>query len=131
MSNDAYLAVTADEIAEMDTIALRALADEGKLYSRRSQVAEFKLTPELLAFSGALTIVDKLVTALLSAYRAGGRDPRVENSSYSITVTVWAEDEDLRSSLTYQRRYALEAYEKEAAEKRAEANVEFESSALR
>ena len=130
MSNTAYLAVTEADIEVMDTAALRALADEGSLYSRRSQVAEFRLTPELLAHSGALTTVDKLITALLAAYRAGGREPKVENSSYSITVTVWAEDAELRSSLKYQRRYAVEAAEKEAAEKRAEENVEFSTSAF-
>jgi hypothetical protein len=131
MSNKApLLALSADEINELDTAALRELADEVKLYSRRTQIAEFKLTAELLAHSGALTTVDKLITAILGAYRATGREPKVENSSYSITVTVWAEDEDLRSSLSYQRRYAIEEAEKEAAEKRAEGNVEFESSAF-
>jgi hypothetical protein len=131
MSNTArLLTLSADEITELDTAALRELADEVSLYSRRSQIAEFKLTPELLSHSGALTTIDKLIAALLSAYRAGGREPKVENTSYSITVTVWADDEELRSSLRYQRKYAVEAAEKEAAEKRAEENVQFASSAF-
>lgn len=130
MSDHRLLDFSADEIAEMDTSALRELAEDVSLYSRTTEVAEFRLTPELLSHSGALTIVDKLITALLAAYRATGRDPKVQTTSYSITVRIWAEDADIRNSLAYQRRTAVEDAEREAAEKRAEENVPFSSSAL-
>jgi hypothetical protein len=110
--------VTEDEIAALDTTALRTLATKAlRSYDLRTTVASIALRSEVIEHAGALTVVDKLVQVLKAAYK--GQDAQLHRQyGGSVEVTVWNEDEQLRGSLNYARRVAVK--EAEAAEENTE-----------
>lgn len=103
--------VTEAEIAALDTQALRTLATTAlRSYDLRSTVASIALRPEVIEHAGALSAVDKLVQVLKAAYK--GQEVQISHRyGTSVEVTVWNEDEQLRSSLSYARRVAVKAAE--------------------
>lgn len=103
---------TEDDILRWDTVDLRRWAENLDLYNRRTDVASFRLSPEVIGQAGALTAIDKLVAVLKSAY--ADRDPEVTNAYGSeVSVRVWETNESLRTSLKYRLRRDLEAKVKE------------------
>lgn len=110
--------VSEDDIISADRVQLREWATVGSAgyYNSRRTLASVEFTSEVLATGGILTTLDKLASQLRTAYGTD-EDIRVDIRYSTWEVTAWNLDESLRSNLKYSRRYALEAAEKEAAEK--------------
>jgi hypothetical protein len=103
---------TEEDIARWDSVDLRRWAANLDLYNRKTDVATFRLSSEVIGTAGALTAIDKLVNVLKVAY--ADREPDVTNAYGSqIEVKVWETDEGLRTSLKYRLRRDLEAKVKE------------------
>lgn len=112
MSEFDITTLTEDDLDSATTSQLREWSDAINHYSRRTDIANFRLSPELIGQPGALTAVDKLLSFLKIAYL--DREPVIEANYGNIEVKVWAEDTQLRDTLKYRRRVVIEEQEKKA-----------------
>lgn len=97
-----------DEINALTTAQLRAAVDAYlSEYARYRVVATIDLTDDVISTPGALTAFDKLIEVLLKAHR--DHEPTVRKRyGDSVELRVRPADDQLRSSLRFERRQAIE-----------------------
>lgn len=98
-----FAGLTDEAIKELSTADLRELAeDQLESWARaQAEVANFKITNEVLATPGLLAALEPVIALLRTAY--ADRGPRFEHDYGSIKLTVWHDDDLLRRRLRGKR----------------------------
>lgn len=108
--------LTDEVLAEAGTRVLRSWANEFlPEYSRETTVATVTLTDTAVGTSGVMSRIDEMFGSLTGAYGSRGFDPRRKVEYGDLKLVVWQDDANLRSSLRYTRKRAIEKAEEEAA----------------
>ncbi len=105
-----FVAALTDETIEAASGAdLRQLATDAGLSTYDTHVSVFSvnITAEIVSTPGALAAVDKALQVIAAAYKAAGRDPKIDTGyGGSAEVRVWQEDSGVRQSIKWARNRA-------------------------